>query len=269
MPDGTTLCVREWAPDEPPWLYLVLVHGAAEHSGRYEGIGQQFAAAGVATLAFDLRGHGGSTGRRGDVERWADFTGDVSRMLAGVGSEGDGVPRALMGHSMGGLIVLDAVLSGVAAPDLLVLSAPAIGDALPRWQHAVAPMLARIKPTMIMANAWDGTMLSRDPKVAAAAASDPLQLDGASVRLGAGGFAAQARVNAELDELRVPALVTHGEDDRLVPPHATEALARIPGVTRVVYPGLRHETLFEPEGPSVVTDMIAWLQEAAGSLETE
>jgi alpha-beta hydrolase superfamily lysophospholipase len=70
-------------------------------------------------------------------------------------------------------------------------------------------------------------------------------------------------VKAELDDLRIPTFVTHGEDDRLVPAQATEALGRIPGVTRAVYPGLRHETLFEPEGPEVTADIITWLREAA------
>ena len=35
-------------------------------------------------------------------------------------------------------------------------------------------------------------------------------------------------------------------------------------MTRNVYPGLRHETLNEPEGPAVVADMIAWLRAQVG-----
>ena len=62
--------------------------------------------------------------------------------------------------------------------------------------------------------------------------------------------------------LAVPTLVFHGSDDRLVPPTATEAFEGLPGVTRRVYPGLRHETLNEPEGSQIVADVIAWLREA-------
>ena len=263
MPDGATLLTHEWLPLEAPWLRLVLAHGAAEHSGRYERAGQQFADAGIAVRAYDHRGHGGSSGRRGDAERWTDLTGDAGRMVADVRAAGDGAPVALMGHSMGGLIVLDTVLSGAAEPDLLVLSTPAIGDALPRWQHVVAPLIARVRPTMTIANAWDGAALSRDPGVASAVTADPIHLEGATVRLAAGGFGAQDRVNARLGELEIPTLVTHGSDDPLVPPRTSEPLADIPGVTRVTYPGLRHETLFEPEGPQVTADIIAWLHEQA------
>jgi alpha-beta hydrolase superfamily lysophospholipase len=79
--------------------------------------------------------------------------------------------------------------------------------------------------------------------------------------LGAFGFAAQKRVRATLSQLAVPTLVFHGSDDRLVPPGATESFEPLPGVTRRVYPGLRHETLNEPEGPEVVADVIAWLRD--------
>ena len=60
----------------------------------------------------------------------------------------------------------------------------------------------------------------------------------------------------------MPTLVFHGSDDRLVPPTATEPFEQLPGVTRRVYPGLRHETLNEPEGPQIVADVIAWMREA-------
>jgi alpha-beta hydrolase superfamily lysophospholipase len=261
-PDGATLLVREWAPSGTAWVHVLLVHGLAEHSGRYQRTGRLLAEAGVGVTAFDLRGHGGSSGNRGDVERWTDFTADAGWMLEAVRAADGSAPAVLMGHSLGGLIALDAVLSGAAAPELLVLSAPCVGDSLPRWQHLVAPWIARVRPTLMLANAWDVALLSRDPEVVAAAAADPWYLPASSARMGDHGFAAQRRVKAGLATLRVPALVTHGGDDCLVPPASTEPLAEVPGVTRKVYPGLRHETLNEPEGPEVVADIVAWLREA-------
>ena len=58
--DGTVLRTRHWAPGEAPWARVVLVHGIAEHSGRYERTGSLLAAAGVDVTAFDLRGFGES-----------------------------------------------------------------------------------------------------------------------------------------------------------------------------------------------------------------
>ena len=88
------------------------------------------------------------------------------------------------------------------------------------------------------------------------------------VRMGAFGFAAQERVRATLSRLAVPTLVFHGSDERLVPPTATEPFGELPGVTRRVYPGLRHEALNEPEGPQVVADVIAWLRDAVDRVAT-
>lgn len=266
MPDGATLHTREWQSAGAPWLHLVLVHGIGEHSGRYEPFGRQLAEAGITVHAFDLRGHGASSGRRGDIERWTDFTGDVGTMVDRARAGATGEPVALMGHSMGGLIALDAVLSGVATPGLLVLSSPAIGDGLPAWQHVVAPLMARVWPTLALSNGWSPAALSRDPAVGAAVAADPAQLKKATVRLGAFGFAAQDRVAASLGELRLPTLVTHGGADTLVPPATTEALGQLSGVTRRLYPELRHETLFEPEGPEVTADIVAWLRQAVAEL---
>ena len=54
--DGTDLLVRHWPIDEaeaggawagPPWASVLLVHGLAEHSGRYEHVGDQLTGAGL------------------------------------------------------------------------------------------------------------------------------------------------------------------------------------------------------------------------------
>ena len=265
--DGTPLLVRRWAASDP-WARMLLVHGLAEHSGRYERTGRLLAEGGIDVTAFDLRGHGGSGGRRGDVERWTDYLDDIAVRLAAVRAEADGRPVVLFAHSYGGLISTDYVLSRRPRPDLLVLSGPALDDGLPRWQHILAPLIARIWPTLALKNAWGPDVLSRDPEVGRLAMLDVGSPARMTVRLGAFGFAAQDRVRATLATLAVPTLVFHGSDDRLVPPAATESFAALPGVTRRVYPGLRHETLNEPEGPQVVADVIAWLRAKVEQLDT-
>jgi alpha-beta hydrolase superfamily lysophospholipase len=260
--DGTPLLVRRWAAGSDPWALMLLVHGLAEHSGRYERTAGLLAAAGIDVTAFDLRGHGGSGGPRGDVEHWTDYLDDIAARLESLRAEADGRPVVLFAHSYGGLICTDYVLSGRPVPNFLVLSAPALGDGLPRWQHVLAPLIARIWPTLALKNAWGPDVLSRDPEVGRLAGLDPGSPERMTVRLGVFGFTAQERVRATLSKLAVPTLVFHGADDRLVPPTATEPFEKIPGVNRHVYPGLRHETLNEPEGPQVVADVIAWLHEA-------
>ena len=79
--DGTGLLIRRWAVAGDPWARMLLIHGAGEHSGRYERTGGLFAEAGIDVTALDLRGSGGSGGPRGDVERWTDFLDDVAMVL--------------------------------------------------------------------------------------------------------------------------------------------------------------------------------------------
>jgi acylglycerol lipase len=264
--DGTPLLVRRWSSAGNVWAHILVVHGLAEHSGRYERTGRLLADAGIDVTAFDLRGHGGSGGPRGDVARWTDYLDDIAARLAAVRAAADCRPVVLFAHSYGGLISTDYVLSGRPTPDLLALSAPALDDGLPRWQHIVVPLLARLWPTLAFRNAWSPDVLSRDPEVGRFAQLDPGSPDRATIRLGAFGFDAQQRVRATLSRLAVPTLLFHGSDDRLVPPTATEPFAQLAGVTRRVYPGLRHETLNEPEGPQVVADLIAWIRQAVDQM---
>jgi alpha-beta hydrolase superfamily lysophospholipase len=262
--DGTLLLVRTWRAADP-WAAMLLVHGVGEHSGRYERTGGLFAQAGIDVTSFDLRGNGGSGGRRADIERWTDFGDDIELMLTRVRAAALDRPVVLLGHSMGGLLCTEYALSERPKPDLMVLSSPALDDGLPRWQHAIAPIAARIVPTLALKHAWGPEALSRDPEVGRLASQDPGCSQRSTIRLGASSFAAQERVRSSVAGLRIPTLVLHGGDDPLVPPAASEVFEGIPGVTRRVYPGLRHETLNEPEGPAICADIIDWLRRATGT----
>src|SRR5215213_1260940 len=159
--DGTALLLRHWpVTSGEPWASMLIVHGLAEHCGRYEHVGAQLASAGIDTHAFDLRGFGGSGGPRASIDRWSQLHDDVEERLVGVRSIAPGRPLVLFGHSMGGLIALGYVLDGRARPDLLVLSAPAIGAKIPIWQRALVSTLRRVAPGMALANRLDPDDLS-------------------------------------------------------------------------------------------------------------
>ena len=173
---------------------------------------------------------------------------------------------------MGGLIALGhcvqdrAVLPDRRLPDLLVLSAPGIDDDAAAWKHALAPILARIAPHLRIANGVSPEMLSRDPARQEAARTDPLMINTSTTAFGARLFEEQARVRAAAARLSIPALVIHGLDDPIVPPPSTEPLARLPGVTRRAYAGVRHELHHEAEGPQIMADVIAWIDGRLGEL---
>jgi acylglycerol lipase len=262
--DGLELRTLRWAAAGTPRANLLLVHGIAEHAGRHAQVASRFAQAGIETHAYDLRGFGGSAGRRAYVGRWSDYHDDVEDQLASVRAAARGLPVILYGHSMGGLIALGYVLAEPPrpAPDLLVLSAPAIAAVVPRWKRALADVLGRVMPTVEIPNALPAGGLSRDPRVEVAYRSDPLNVHRTTTRFGMELFHEQARVQAALARigaLPTPTYVLHGSDDRIVPLSASASLERRENVTRRVYPQLRHETHNELEASAVIDDTIAWL----------
>ena len=250
--------IRSWHPTGSPAARILLVHGIAEYSGRYEAVGELLAAAGFEVHCPDLFGFGESGGRRADISDWADYHDQVQGHLdSWVDTD---TPVVLLGHSMGGLIALGYLLSDRPEPALAVLSAPAIGGGA-AWQKALAGPLARIAPSLAVPNNLDGSQLSRDPEVAELYFADPLMNTSTTTRLGNYMFRAQDAAKASLDKLSVPTLVVQGGADRIVSPAATAVLGELPGVERRLYPKLRHEIFNEPEGPEVTGDIVEWLKE--------
>lgn len=254
--DGLKQLRRHWRVDSPR-AAMLLVHGIGEHSGRYEHVGQAFAAAGIDTLSFDARGFGQTEGRRAYVENFDDYVLDVADLIAE--RQALGVPIILMGHSLGGLVVSTYLVSDHAQPDYAVLSSPALEAQIPTWQRALAPVLGRVAPTFHLKADFNGSILSRDEAVQRAYDSDPLRVDGTTARLGREIIDAMKSTSAALDRISLPLYVLHGEDDKLVPPSASVAVGQLPNATRKLWPGLRHECLNEPERDEVIAGIVAWL----------
>jgi len=259
--DGTELLHRHWAPTGDAWARLLLVHGLAEHSGRYEHVGERLAKAGIEVHAADQRGFGASGGRRAWVDRWSQLHDDVEHRIAALRAEQPALPVVLYGHSLGGLISLGYVLDGRSLPDLLVLSAPAVGASIPAWQRILVGVVSRLAPGTQLANRLPSDVLAKTPSVWSDYIADPLNEHRSTARFGALALAEQQRVAASLDRLAIPTLVIHGGDDRLVPTATSELFESRRGVTRRVYEGVRHELHNEPEADGVLNDVVAWIRE--------
>lgn len=256
--DGLDLLTRHWPPSAAPTGTLLIVHGIAEHCGRWDHVGEFFAASGYDVHSFDLRGHGMSDGSRLDIRQFDEYVDDVAEMVSAV--RGD-TPLVVYGHSLGGLICVLHAESDHPQPDCYVLSAPAIGaDVAPSLRVAVT-VLGRAAPGVRMGTGLKGDQLSRDTAVGDAYFADPLVSLKGTVRFGSAMFDAMTRAAGGIDAIRVPALVIHGGDDSIVPPAVSAPLAALPGVERRVWPGLRHEMHNEPEGDEVLRFVVAWLDD--------
>lgn len=256
-PDGTRLFTHHWSHPDPD-AAIVVVHGLGEHLGRYEHVGPQLVDLGYDVRGTDTRGFGASEGPRAWVDSFDTLLDDIAEDV--VAAQGLGVPVVLLGHSLGGLQALIYASSGRPAPQLLVLSSPAIHNSLPPAQIAIARVLARVVPKMTLKNPVDPTQLSTDQSVGERYVADPLVIQKSSFGFGTAVFAAFDRVPGAMEALDLPTLVTHGEFDRIVAPSVSEPLASLPTVERIVYEGFRHEPFNEGGGTTAVATIDAWIR---------
>jgi alpha-beta hydrolase superfamily lysophospholipase len=261
--DGTRLMRRAWLPSASRRA-LVVVHGFAEHSDRYDRFGAWFAGRDCAVHAYDQRGHGRSEGPRCHVDDFGEFLDDLQRFVELVRREHPGLPLALVGHSMGGLVV--SAFLAERKPDVVgaVVSGPALalGDGVPRWRIRLARAARRALPRATLGSGIDPAGLCRDPAVVRAYLDDPLIRRRMTLALATELLDAVTRTAAAGAHVRVPMLLLHGEADPICPARGTRAFhaqLRGPGHRLRVYPKLRHEIFNEPEQEQVFEDVLAWL----------
>lgn len=256
---------RRWNA-ETPRAAAVIVHGLGEHSGRYEALARQLAGWGTSSLALDGRGFGRSSGQRGYEASFERRLDDVAWAIAQQRARHPGLPLVLFGHSMGGLIAARYVQGQRPAPDLLVLSGPAIDPRAASERPATVKLgraLGRMLPSFrIPFSTLNG--LSTDPAVAEAARRDPLWVRGLALGLGAQLIDEAARAWAAMDQIRLPVLMLHGANDPLVPCAATQDGAVRLGsddVTVHIYPEMLHEVYNERRADIVYEDLRRWLND--------
>jgi lysophospholipase len=264
------LHVEHYRPAEAPRALLVAVHGFSSHAGLYRHVATALSEVGLAVTLFDCRGHGRSTGRRGYATRFGDFLDDLDLIVARAQATFPGLPLYLMGHSHGGTIALDAVLSGRVRPERLVLAAPylALSMRVPAWKRRLSGVTSRLWPTLALPNGIKPEHVSRNPKVLAGFWQDPLVHHVATARWFEEVCAAQRRILEAAARLAVPSLVLLAGDDRVVLNDSCLSLAAAaPRFIRLHrFEGLFHEVFLEPEWAEVVREINRWL---STSLTTE
>ncbi|HEY0714758.1 MAG TPA: alpha/beta hydrolase [Polyangia bacterium] len=260
--DGTSLHVTHFLTSGPPRFVVVAIHGFATHAAPYGAFFRKINQAGGRVTAFDCRGHGRSTGRRGFVKRFSEFHDDLELVVARARAEHPHLPFILLGHSHGGTIALDAVLSGRMKPDGLVLGAPWIALYMKpaAWKLTMAGFMSRVWPTFAPGNDIKAEDISSNPEVVADFFKDPLIHHVAAARWYTEVLAAQARIRASANRLAVPTLLLSVGSDRIVDNAALDALSSASSfIQRKHYEGLYHELFLEPTWEQVATDVVAWL----------
>jgi lysophospholipase len=275
--DGTSLCADVYPaqshaqPKESDVRrgIVVILHGYCEHKGRYTHVAEHLTAHGYDVLVGDLRGHGESGGARGFVERFGDYLDDVSAFVAAANSEfGRTSARkpVLLGHSMGGLVALHYVLANPEVFRALVLSSPFLGLKIdvPGWKRYLGLAASVLYPGLKLPNGLDSKDISHDSAVCERYMSDPLVTHMATARWFTEITSAQLDLRARAGQVRIPTVMLHAGDDRIVDAKASQAVFDRIGASDknlTFYPGLFHEIFNETaaDRERVLTDLTNWL----------
>lgn len=267
---GPRLAVHLWDPDGPPRGSVVVLHGLGEHGARYDRTARSFTVAGFSVLAMDHEGFGRSEGRRGDV-RYPPTARAVDQLLARERERTGGAPVVLYGHSLGGLYAFlyaaDRPGADLAA---VVVTGPAFDSELRRQRLKVAVLrtLGRVLPTLTVSNGLRFEQVNRDPAVVAERYADPLVHDRATARFAIDVLAQMDRVPSAAARVSVPVLVVHGDADLVNPVSASRAVVGlVPSATLKTCPGVHHGVEDEPEGPAILTEVVAWVERNLGTDE--
>ena len=263
--NNLNLYYQSWLPDGVPLAVLLVVHGLAEHSGRYLNVVNYFVPRGYAVYSFDLRGHGKSDGRRGYVEHFSYYLDDLKTYYDMVRQENKNAKIFMVGHSIGGTIATDYAINHQGELDGLILSAVVLkaGASVTGLTILMAKVLSFLLPKMGV-SPIDASTISRDKAVVDAYVNDPLVYRGKiSARLGTELLNEMKRLLSIISELSLPILIMNGTDDRLSNPDSSKML--FDGVsskdkTLKLYEDFYHEIFNEPGRQQVFLDMEKWLK---------
>jgi alpha-beta hydrolase superfamily lysophospholipase len=297
--DGKIIRIRHFPPEGRPKGALLIIHGMAEHSGRYARLASALAPLSLDVWVPDHRGHGLTAAGPDELGHFADKGGffrvleDLEGLARKIKVDSPGAPLFVLGHSMGSLLLqglmarcgdlfAGVALSATAGPgNPLAPVGVLIGNLVcaVRGPASRSPFLdslgfgpnnAAFKPTRTRFD-W----LSRDSAEVDAYIGDPLC-----------GFVCTAAFYRDLAQglLYIHKREVMGKIPRSLPVYlfagsrdpvgaAPGTLARLvdsyremgmADVEAKIYPEGRHESLNETNRDEVMRDLAAWLAKRLG-----
>ena len=250
----------------------LIVHGLAEHSGRYAHITEMLATIGIRTFAYDHRGHGESTGKRGHITRFSEYTNDLELMIEkSRNALSPQVPLFLIGHSMGGLIVLNYIQQhGNKKIDGLIVSSPGLGVAVkpPASKEIAARIMSRVAPGFSFDNELNPQYLSHNQKSIDAYLNDPLIHRRITARWVTEFMKTGEQTCNRADCITLPVLMQVAGGDRIVSPEVSrDFYENISSQDKTLhfYDELHHEIYNESDSlrEQVMEDLKTWINDHA------
>jgi alpha-beta hydrolase superfamily lysophospholipase len=256
---------------------LVLIHGMAEHSGRYTEIIRLLNAGAIACCSFDLRGHGmapASEKDRGDVVAFQDLVADSAAVIYDARARYPQLPLFVWGHSMGAIVatlaVSQATLPGTRKVCGVITSGPPVAafDTVPVFALRILQALSHVIPRFRVALPFKPEHLSRDLLVGVRYGEDRLVPKTITLRLLVQLAEATSQCVQVARKIKSPWLAAHGADDQIAPPIGSQRLIDALGSSDKylrLWQGARHElhNEIEPTRSEFLETMVAWMRDRA------
>lgn len=251
---------------------VILIHGFAEHAGRYEATAARLQRLGWKTVVVTLKGHG-RAGIRPDIEAFDDYLPPIIETIDGLAAQGNTTetarPIVLLGQSMGALVACRIALCRPSSVSGLILSSPAFGiaDWIPRAVLGLLGLLSQWLPALPIVPPPKGgaAALSQIPQEQTRFEEDPLCWHGF---LGLRMAYQLARASMETEELLhridIPTLLLWGDADTVINPDAIRRASRRMSadlVTAEVWPGSRHHLFTDRDTESHFLKIRGWLEQ--------
>ena len=263
--DNLMLHAQKWLPDSEPKAVVLLVHGIAEHIGRYDHVAQAFVSADFAVYGYDHRTHGKSDGDpRTYINPFTQAIDDLALVVTHVRQENPTQKLFVYGHSMGSLISNLYILKNQdIVAGWISSGSPLTSDSnTPALVVQILSFISKFAPTLQLVNI-PPTDLSHDQNIVQAYIHDPL-VNAKPTRLGmASAIISHSKtVISQLNTLRLPILLLHGNADKICPMSASKLIyekASSADKTLKIYEDLYHEIHNETLYGRIMSDIIEWI----------
>ncbi|MFB5663822.1 alpha/beta hydrolase [Alteribacillus sp. HJP-4] len=256
--------MKNWMSDRARGT-MVIVHGAAEHHGRYEWIIKQMVKQRFHVVAGDLPGHGRTRGKRGHIDSFDQYIDMVYAWYKEAASYE--LPVYLFGHSMGGLITVRSLMEKHMPVRGVVLSSPCFGlyEYPGRTAEFTTKIMHRLSPGFSGKTGIKAEKITRSPEARLAYQEDELNLSTVTARWYQEMLKAMKISLHEADRFpNVPLLVLQAGRDLIVDQYAAHRwFNRLETSDRSMkeWKGLYHELFNEPEREMVFRFMMNFINQ--------
>ncbi|MFP7300487.1 alpha/beta fold hydrolase [Neobacillus niacini] len=258
--DGTKIFYQMIEPLTAPKAAVLIVHGHGDHGGGLYNISESLVQEGYIVYTFDLRGHGRSSGKRGFINSWDEYRGDLHEFRKLVSKKQPRLPLYMIGHSMGGLIVLDYAIdfsTGIAG---IIAIAPAVSYEVNRFERLGITVMGKLKPDLSIKKSRH--VMMKNSANAAKYYSDSLRHNTITPGLGRGLIHGISRVSNQAHLLRIPLLLQYGLRDKITPPTKLGSFfnqVASKDKQMLEYPTAKHRPFDGAGKEQVIGDIITWL----------